>query len=44
MDWLCDNIVGEIPPFEDILPISRRMVRELGVYKDTIPPEKEGAK
>jgi len=44
MDWLCDNVIGEIPPFEDILPVSRRMVRELGVYKDTIPPEKEGAK
>jgi len=41
MDWLCDNVIGEIPPFEQILPISRRMVRELGVYKDTIPPEKE---
>ena len=44
MDWLCDNVIGEIPPFEDILPVSRRMVRELGVYKDTIPPEKEGTK
>ena len=42
MDWLCDNVVGQIPPFEEILPRSRRMVRELGVYKDTIPPEKEG--
>ncbi len=41
MDWLCDNVVGAIPPFEEILPISRRMVRELGVYRDTIPPEKE---
>ncbi len=44
MDWLCDNVIGEMPPFEDILPVSRRMVRELGVYKDKIPPEKEGAK
>ena len=42
MDWLCDNVIGEIPPFEEILPMSRRMVRELGIYKDTIPPEKEG--
>jgi hypothetical protein len=42
MDWLCDNVIGEIPLFEEILPMSRRMVRELGIYKDTIPPEKEG--
>ena len=44
MDWLCDNVVGEIPPFEEILPVSRRMVRELGIYRDQIPPEKEGIK
>ena len=42
MDWLCDNVIGEIPPFEEILPMSRRMVRELGVYKESIPPEREG--
>ena len=42
MDWLCANVVGSIPPFEEILPMSRRMVRELGIYRDTIPPEKEG--
>ena len=41
MDWLCDNIIGKIPPFEDILPISEKMVRELGIYRDQIPPEKE---
>ena len=41
MDWLCDNVVGEIPPFEEILPISQNMVRELGLYRDKIPPEKE---
>ena len=41
MDWLCDNIIGTIPPFEDILPISERMVRELGIYRDKIPAEKE---
>jgi len=42
MDWLCDNVIGQIPAFEEILPISRRMVRELGVYKDNLPPETEG--
>ena len=41
MDWLCSNVIGEIPPFEDILPISQNMVRELGLYRDIIPPEKE---
>ena len=41
MDWLCENVVGSIPPFEEILPISRNMVRELGIYRDKIPPEKE---
>jgi hypothetical protein len=42
MDWLCDNVIGQIPPFEEILPASQRMVRELGVYRDSIPAEKEG--
>ena len=41
MDWLCENVIGDIPPFEEILPISRNMVRELGIYRDKIPPEKE---
>ena len=41
MDWLCENVIGSIPPFEEILPISRNMVRELGIYRDTIPPEKQ---
>jgi len=41
MDWLCENVIGEIPPFEEILPISQNMVRELGIYRDQIPPEKE---
>ncbi len=41
MDWLCENVIGSIPPFEEILPISRNMVRELGIYRDSIPPEKE---
>ena len=41
MDWLCDNIIGEIPEYDDILPISQSMVRELGVYRDKIPLEKE---
>ena len=42
MDWLCNNVEGEIPPFEKIAPFARDMVRELGVYRDLIPMEKEG--
>ena len=41
MDWLCENVIGSIPPFQEILPISQNMVRELGIYRDTIPLEKE---
>ncbi len=41
MDWLCENVIGDIPPFSDILPISQNMVRELGIYRDKIPAEQE---
>ncbi len=41
MDWLCDNVVGSIPTFDQILPISQAIVRELGVYRDEIPAVKE---
>ena len=42
MDWLCDNVEGFIPEFEQIAPFARDMVRELGVYRDSIPMEREG--
>ena len=42
MDWLCENVIGSIPSFQEILPFSQNMVRELGIYRDTIPLEKEG--
>lgn len=42
MDWLCDNVDGYIPSFDEIAPFAKDMVRELGVYRDTIPVEKEG--
>ena len=41
MDWLCENVIGSIPTFDQILPMSRTMVRELGVYRDSIPAVKE---
>lgn len=42
MDWLCDYVDGEIPTYEQLLPVARPLVRLQGVYRDTIPPEKEG--
>ena len=41
MDWLCDNVIGSIPEYEEILPVSRAMVRELGIYRDRIDTDKE---
>lgn len=41
MDWLCSNVDGSIPGFEQLKPQSRDLVRLLGVYRDSIPPEKE---
>ena len=41
MDWLCENVVGDIPTFDEILPMSQTMVRELGLYRDQIPAVKE---
>ncbi len=39
MDWLCDTVDGHIPRYEELLPMSRALVRELGVFRDSIPPE-----
>ena len=39
IDWLCDNVDGSIPCWDELLPMSRSMVRLLGVYRDQIPPE-----
>ncbi len=44
MDFLVDNVIGTIPSYDEILPISQPMVRELGIYRDKIPTEKEAAK
>ncbi len=41
IDWLCENVDGAIPTFDELLPMSRSMVRLLGVYRDQIPPEPE---
>ncbi len=42
MDWLCDNVEGYLPRFDELRSFARDMVRELGVYRDEIPLEKEG--
>ncbi|MBD5160631.1 MAG: BMP family ABC transporter substrate-binding protein [Oscillibacter sp.] len=42
MDWLCDCVEGDIPSYDQLLPIARSLVRLQGVYRDHIPPEKEG--
>ena len=41
MDWLCDNVTGDIPAYNQILAPFQGMVRELGIYRDRIVPEKE---
>ncbi len=43
MDWLCDNVIGSIPEFEEIEPFAQPTVRELGIHRERIPVEKEGA-
>ena len=31
MDWLCDNVIGTFPEYDEILPVSRPMVDLLGI-------------
>ena len=39
MDWLCENVHGAIPAYDELLPISKPTVRLLGLYRDTIPAD-----
>ena len=32
MDWLCENVKGSFPKYEDLAPVSRPMVDVLGIY------------
>ena len=43
MDWLCDNVRGSIPSFDQIQPYARSIVQALGIYRDQLPVQKEGA-
>ena len=42
MDWLCENVDGAIPAFEDLSEKAQALARLQGIYRDDIPPEKEG--
>ena len=42
MDWLCDIVDGSIPDFDALLPMSQKIVRLQGIYRDRIPPERDG--
>ncbi len=42
MDWLSDAVEGSIPAFSEIRPMAQGIVRLLGVYRDEIPPKKDG--
>ena len=41
MDWLCDNVCGSVPSYETLLPDCRKIVQELGLYRDHISVEKD---
>lgn len=41
MDWLCDNVNGDIPKYDVLTEKARSLVRILGIYRDRIPLEKE---
>lgn len=40
MDWLCDNVIGSIPEFEDLSPKAQEITRLQGIYREQIPPRK----
>ena len=39
MDRLSDAVEGRIPEYGELLPVSRELVRELGIYADILPPD-----
>ena len=42
MDWLCENVDGAIPAYDELSAKAQKFVRLQGIYRDAIPPEKEG--
>lgn len=43
MDWFAENVEGRIPAYDELLPMARGIARLQGVYRDSIPPEKQDA-
>jgi len=43
MDWLCENVEGYIPEYDQIEPFAQPIVRMLGIHRDRIPIPKEGS-
>lgn len=41
MDRLADTVEGHIPEYEELFPMSRALVKELGVHRDSVPPDAE---
>lgn len=41
MDWLCSNVEGRIPTYEELIPDARDTVRLIGLHREQITPEKE---
>ena len=39
MDWLLGSIDGKIPEYDELLPISRELVKLLGLHRDQIPQQ-----
>lgn len=39
MDKLAASVQGHIPEYGELLPLSRPLVRSLGIYKEKLPPE-----
>lgn len=41
MNWLCDNVIGSIPDFDDLTAKGQAITRLQGIYRDQIPPSKD---
>lgn len=39
MDWLCDNVIGSIPDFQELTDKAKEITRLQGIYRDRIPPK-----
>ena len=40
MDWLCENVYGSIPSFDELSEKGQAITRLQGIYRDQIPPSK----